>query len=233
MISRPPSRDQPVRPTRKARRYSTTWIRGSQRCGIRTRVTRPRETSEPLATRTTPPDATTRSGVVGERAGDVQQRVRVEQRVGVDHADQRLAGRVDADVEGVGLAAVGLADQQHVLAPRRLRYVAVTMAGRRRCRSGTTIGTSTMSNAVDELRGRCRPSSRRRRRRPRSPGSAARSSPRPTRRSRRSRCRPASGWRSPASAARRTSRRTPRSRRAAGRPRSRPRPARSAPGSWC
>ena len=52
---------------------------------------------------------------VGERPGHVQQRGGVEQRVGVDHAHQLLAGRVDADVEGVRLAAVGLAHQQHVV----------------------------------------------------------------------------------------------------------------------
>ena len=37
-------RDQPVRPIRNARRYSTAWIRGSQVFGIRTSTTRPAAT---------------------------------------------------------------------------------------------------------------------------------------------------------------------------------------------
>ena len=63
MISSPPSRDHPERPIRNARRYSTTAIRLSHRRGIRSEVTRPRSTREPLATRTTPPAATTRPGL--------------------------------------------------------------------------------------------------------------------------------------------------------------------------
>ena len=62
MMSSPPSRDQPVRPSRNARRYSTTWMRGSQRRGMRTSTMRPATTVQPLATRTTPPVATMRSG---------------------------------------------------------------------------------------------------------------------------------------------------------------------------
>ena len=106
MSTRPPSRDQPVRPSRKARRYSTTWIRGSQLRGIRTSTTRPGHL-EPLATRTTPPLATTRTGS-SANGWPRQQRVRVEHRVGVHHATSGC-GQVDAGVEGVRLAAVLLA----------------------------------------------------------------------------------------------------------------------------
>ena len=62
MIARAPSLDHPVRPIRNARRYSTTWIRASQVPGIRTSTIRPPTIVQPLAARTTPPVATTRSG---------------------------------------------------------------------------------------------------------------------------------------------------------------------------
>ena len=58
----PPSRDQPVRPIRNARRYSTTWMRTSHCRGIRTSTTRPPMTLQPFAMRITPPQAATRSG---------------------------------------------------------------------------------------------------------------------------------------------------------------------------
>jgi hypothetical protein len=62
MISSPPVADQPARPIMNARRYSTTCTRDSQVRGIRTSVTRPWVTVEPLAMRMTPPAATTWSG---------------------------------------------------------------------------------------------------------------------------------------------------------------------------
>jgi len=62
MMASAPSRDQPERPIRNARRYSTTWMRGNHVRGIRTSTMRPPETVQPLAARTTPPVATTRSG---------------------------------------------------------------------------------------------------------------------------------------------------------------------------
>ncbi len=57
-----PSLDHPVRPSRYARRYSTTWIRPSQLLGMRMPVTRPATTEHPLITRMVPPAATIRTG---------------------------------------------------------------------------------------------------------------------------------------------------------------------------
>ncbi len=126
MISRPPSLDQPVRPTRKARRYSTTWIRGSQRFGIRTRVTRPREMSEPLATRTTPPDATTRSGssangreTCSSASGSSSESASTMQTSG-------LRAALMPTLRASALPPLVLRTSSTLLAPRRLRYVAVT-----------------------------------------------------------------------------------------------------------
>ena len=57
-----PKRDQPVRPSMKARRYSTTWIRASRDPGMRIWTIRPSMTVQPLAARIAPPVATMRIG---------------------------------------------------------------------------------------------------------------------------------------------------------------------------
>ena len=57
-----PNRDQPVRPSRNARRYSTTWIRASHGLGIWTLTMRPETTRLPLTGRIAPPAATIRVG---------------------------------------------------------------------------------------------------------------------------------------------------------------------------
>ena len=57
-----PKRDQPVRPSMNARRYSTTWMRASREPGIRTCTIRPLTTRQPLAARIAPPVATVRIG---------------------------------------------------------------------------------------------------------------------------------------------------------------------------
>src|ERR1043166_178593 len=60
MIRLPPSRFQPSRPNRNARRYSTTWTPGSRLRGTRASVTWPCLTTHPFATRTVPPTAAMR-----------------------------------------------------------------------------------------------------------------------------------------------------------------------------
>src|SRR4051812_10990800 len=62
MISSPCRRDQPTRPSRNERRYSTTWILASHDVGMRDSTILPRCIVEPFAARTVPPVATTRSG---------------------------------------------------------------------------------------------------------------------------------------------------------------------------
>src|SRR5439155_1010047 len=57
MTRLPPSRFQPSRPNRKARRYSTTCTPGRNRPGTRASITRPSFTVHPFATRTVPPTA--------------------------------------------------------------------------------------------------------------------------------------------------------------------------------
>ena len=52
--------------------------------------------------------------VLGEGAGDAQQGIGLEQRIGVDGAEQREAGGVDAGVEGVALAAALLVEHGQV-----------------------------------------------------------------------------------------------------------------------
>ena len=110
MRIRPPNRDQPVRPTRKARRYSTTWMRGSQ-VPRHARPSTMRPGDDPAAVDR--PDGAAGGDhprrVVGEGLGDPQQRVGLEDGVGVDHRDEGLGGGVDADVEGLGPAGVLLA----------------------------------------------------------------------------------------------------------------------------
>ena len=59
MIRFPPSRFHPRRPTRKARRYSATWMPATAWCGTRASNTRPARTCAALATRMVPPVATT------------------------------------------------------------------------------------------------------------------------------------------------------------------------------
>jgi len=68
MISMPFIDDQPSRPKRKARRYSTTWNRAQMFFGSPTLVRKPPLTVQPLATRTVPPAATT---VGSRRKGSV------------------------------------------------------------------------------------------------------------------------------------------------------------------
>ena len=46
-----------MRPKRKARRYSTIWMRASQLRGIPTSSMKPSDTRQPLAIRTVPPHA--------------------------------------------------------------------------------------------------------------------------------------------------------------------------------
>ena len=55
----PWSVDHPVRPNKKARRYSITCIRASQPRGIAVLVINPCSTAQPLAGRITPPVPTT------------------------------------------------------------------------------------------------------------------------------------------------------------------------------
>jgi hypothetical protein len=67
-------------------------------------------------------DATGRDdalGVVDDRLGHPHQRVLLDHRVGVDRAQVRVAGGVGARVERVGLAAVGLVDDEQVRVPAR------------------------------------------------------------------------------------------------------------------
>ena len=74
--------------------------------GRRTSTTRPWSTRQLFGD----PDRATAGGndggVVEDRQGNLQQRVSLEQGVGVDHADVRMAGRVDAGVERVRPPAV-------------------------------------------------------------------------------------------------------------------------------
>ena len=53
-----PSSLQAIRPKRKARRYSSTWLVPRKLLGVPTRVTPARPTAQPLAIRTVPPAAT-------------------------------------------------------------------------------------------------------------------------------------------------------------------------------
>ena len=55
-----------------------------------------------------------RVGRLEERQHGLAQRVRLEQRIGVDQADERIARRVDAGVERVGPAAVLLVDHHEL-----------------------------------------------------------------------------------------------------------------------
>ena len=111
MISSALAIDCATRPARKLRRYSSTWKRASQLLGSRTSVTRPASTRQPLAMRMMPPAATV-SGDLEEGQHGPGQRMLFEQRVGVDHAEQRVSRGVEAGVERVGLAAVLLVDER-------------------------------------------------------------------------------------------------------------------------
>ena len=55
-----------------------------------------------------------RGRILEERQHRPRQRVFLEQRVGVDDADERMPGGVDAGVDRVGLSAVGLVDHQQL-----------------------------------------------------------------------------------------------------------------------
>ena len=111
MISSEPSRLQPTRPTRKARKYSTTWKRGD--AALRQADVEHLAAVDRAAVRD-PDDAAggdDQVGVVDDRLGDPQQRVLLEDRVGVDRADVGVARGVQAGVQRVRLAAVLLVDQ--------------------------------------------------------------------------------------------------------------------------
>ena len=92
MISSAPIAEWATRPARNARRYSTTWKRATQLPGTRTSVTRPPSTLQPLTTRMMPPTPSV-SGDSRNGSTAWLRRVRLEQRVGVDQADQRIARR--------------------------------------------------------------------------------------------------------------------------------------------
>ena len=146
MISSPPRRDHPVRPTRKARRYSTTWMRGSHRFGIRTRVTRPREMSEPLATRTTPPEATTRSGSSANGRETCSRASGSSSESASTMQTSCLRAALMPTLSASALPPLVLRTRTTLLLPRRLRWVEVTCPVVAMS-TGTTIGTSTMSKA--------------------------------------------------------------------------------------
>ena len=126
-----PKRDQPVRPSMKARRYSTTWIRASRDPGMRIWTMRPSMTRAAVGRADGPAGGHRADRVVGERLGDAEQRVGVEDRVGVDHGHQRLGGGVDAHVDGVGAPGVLLA-HQHQPGPTAARHQDLGDRGARR-----------------------------------------------------------------------------------------------------
>jgi len=130
----------------KARRYSTTWIRGSRRRGIRTSTTRPRLIVQPLATRTTPPEATTRSGssAKGRDTCSSESGSRIESASTMHTSGLRAA--LMPTLSASALPPLALQTRSTLWLPCRLRYVACTApwVGIRR---DTTIGTSTMSKA--------------------------------------------------------------------------------------
>ena len=67
---RAPNRDHPVRPSMKARRYSTTWIRASRGPGMRTWTMRPSRTRAAVDGPYRPTGRHGADGVVRERLGD-------------------------------------------------------------------------------------------------------------------------------------------------------------------
>ena len=89
MISSAFIADCATRPARNARRYSTTWNARASCAGARTSVTRPSSTRQPLTMRTMPP--TPRSSGASMNGSTARVSAFLEQRVGVDHADQRVA----------------------------------------------------------------------------------------------------------------------------------------------
>ena len=119
---------QPTRPVRNARRYSTTWKIGSARSGSAIRTTR---AVPHLAAVDDAHDAARRDRLVGalhERLDDAQQRVVLDDRVGVDGAEQRVAAQVDPGVQRVGLPALVLVDHEQVRSGRSEPYTARTCA---------------------------------------------------------------------------------------------------------
>ena len=70
-------------------------------------------TVQPLATRMVAPAATT-SSRADEGPHQATQPVRIENRVGVDGADQLAARDVEPDIEGVGLTPVLLRDDDQI-----------------------------------------------------------------------------------------------------------------------
>ena len=95
-----------------------TWKHARWLVGRPTLTTRPSSTRHPFAMRMIPPAAI----VVGssmKRQHRPRQGVFLEQRIGVDDADERMFGRVDPRVDGVRLSAVDLVDHQKLAMRQR------------------------------------------------------------------------------------------------------------------
>src|SRR5215217_5726660 len=103
---------QPARPVKKARAYSRIWKRSSHFLGMRASAMRPSSTTVWLRGRMVP--HRDQGLVLDEQPAGPQDGLAVEQRVGVDGREQRVAGQVEAGVEGVGLAAPLLVDHDQV-----------------------------------------------------------------------------------------------------------------------
>ena len=105
--------DIATRPPRNARRYSTTWKRASQ-CDGSLHLGHPARIHGAAVADADDPAHGDGGRVLDEREHRPHQRQLLEQRVGVDHAHQVVPRRVDAGVDGVGLAAVDLVDQHEI-----------------------------------------------------------------------------------------------------------------------
>ena len=117
MMSRALASAQPVRPSRNERRYSTAWMRT-----IHLRDSLRLDHDAAIGHRAVGRADHAAGGdhlsrVLHERSGDPQQGVLLQQRVGVEHAHQGMAGVVERGVQGVGLLPdAGLPDHHERIA---------------------------------------------------------------------------------------------------------------------